>query len=133
MKALKLNKDSWHYKLAHMYDKDIGYGTDICAYTRTLIASFCLLVFVCCIMGMLAGSFLFMIGGWIAYFLGYELHGAVIPFTFIYGVSAVIIGIVWGKAFYEERQWSQPKKEPGFIRTAYHSWKDKFCMKVEFE
>jgi hypothetical protein len=133
MKLLKLNKDSWHYKLAMMYDKWMPDNTDICTYTRTLIASFCLMTFAICVMGLLAGSLLFMFGGWIAYFLGYELHGAVIPFTFIYGVSAVIIGIVWAKAFYQERKWTQPEKEPGFIRTAYRSWKDKFCVKVEFK
>jgi hypothetical protein len=91
------------------------------------------MTFAISVMGLLSGSILFMLGGWIAYFLGFGLHGAVIPFTFIYGISALIIGVVFAKAHYDEHKWDKPKKEPGFIRTAYRGWKDKFCVKVEFE
>lgn len=133
MKTLKLNKDSWHYKLAMQYDRHVPDNTDICSYTRLLFAAMSLMAFAITILTLLAGTILFTIGGWFAYLFGFPLHGAVVPFTFIYGGATIVIGIVAAKAHYDEHKYDKPKKEPGFVRTAYRSWKDKFCVKVEFE
>jgi hypothetical protein len=135
MKTLKLNKNSWHYKFASFYDKDVKYGTDICSYTRTLFFGFLLYSFLFSVAGFIAGCLLYTIGSWIAYLFGYPLNDIVPAFTIVYGLAFIMIGVCVYLSQLEQRSWvrDEKPKEPGFIKLAYRSWKEKFCVKIDFE
>ena len=137
MKELNFNTDSWHYEIASKG----GYspyrnGLDICSYTRAILKSL--------VIGMLFGLMIALVG-----FVFFQvLFGLV--FSLIYGTwimtmigeitlfficifaiggLLLLIGmfILSGISYLAKK----PKSE-AFIINAYMSWKDKYCVQINF-
>lgn len=131
MKTFELKKESWHYWVANFGETRVYEETDICSYIRYMIRGGLLLA-LCVIVGGGAGAAtLFAIGNLFSWlFLGYDLHETTkivgIAFIILVMIPATVILGVTAKEKMEEG-------EPGFIRLAYRSWKDKFCAKVELK
>ena len=134
MKTIKFKTDSWHYKFVSQWDPIVVHrtgGTDICSYVRALMLGLTVMALLFGILGLFAGVLLYAIGNWIGYFLfGYALSEGTPFVTIIYACFGAFI---WYNQWKENRVVNEKEKEPGFIRLAYRSWKDKFCAKVEFE
>lgn len=138
MKYTKLNVNSWHYKLAESvgYDPD---NNDICSYTRRVIVGiFCLvalIVFIAATSAAISFLLVHMVLG--AYF--YFAYGLVPAFEFFFGWGIVIVSAICAACNLsylklKERKYLRDteEKEPSFFVTAYRSWKDKFCVKLQF-
>jgi len=130
MKTFDVNKKSWHYKLSkfgeNRYDVD---ADDICSYTRNVIygmfaSSLCIIGI--CIGLYAAGDFIAWLIACIQYssFLHPQL-GAIIIVDAI-GVIFMVVLYSGTSVFFS----CQREKEGSFVHTAYKSWKDKYCIKV---
>jgi hypothetical protein len=139
MKSPTFYKNSWHYLIAH---KIAGYspyddaGKNICTYTKYVIG------------GIIALS---VIGAGIAAagFLFFNLIFGII-FSLIYGAwimtpiaeATLIMGTIIGtflallKLFKMRRErlmsTENRNRQDGFVKHAYKSWKEKFCLRIEF-
>ena len=127
MKTFELKKKSWHYWIANFGEERVYESTDICSYIRYVIKGGLLFLLVASVGIFLGGSLLFSIGnlfGWL--FLGYELEKVTFTTFSVIILFGALIGFFLGKEAIEQ-------SEPGFVRLAYRSWKDKFCAKVELK
>lgn len=131
---LTFNKSSLHYKLALMgglskYRDD----TDICSYTRKVLLGM-IAVFVCAV-----------IVGALSMFLSHMAFAIV--FSIMYGtviiteaaiagymmLGTVLIGLLLYKLieYKEEHRYDvKPRKPDGFMKHAYKSWKEEYCVRV---
>jgi hypothetical protein len=133
MKTFQLKKDSWHYKLANFGVDHAAYrvyeSSDICSYIRYVMYGLFWFLVVSTIVLALGGFALYSIGnliGWL--FLGYILESGTIGFFIIIGAFSLFIGTTAAVMITKDRM---QHEEPGFVRLAYRSWKNKFCAKVE--
>ena len=133
MKALKFSKNSWHYWLATFGDDYRKLG-DICSYTRAVIKGSMLfsLVVLLVIGATVIHANLF---AWISSMIVYQtmfapeiLAGMGVGLYLLIFVLLLIgaINYLWNQ--YCECLDNQPDN---FVAHAYHSFKDKFCVKVE--
>ena len=114
---MKINKNSWHYRLVESVDVVSLYGRrDICSYTRAVIGT----IFILFVDLMLFGMLLAILAK-----LFYES-----PVGTATALGVAILGFYL--AFRIVRSVDDPKKEPGFVKQAYRSWKDKYCIRVEY-
>ena len=133
---LTFNTDSLHYKLALLggLNKYDGYS-NICKYTRQVL------------LGVLATLF----GALIVAFMGTVVFNMIfgIIFSIIYGTIilteaaiagfiVLVAGAIWFSIwtllnYNENRERSnKPKKPDGFVKHAYKSWKEQYCVNIEF-
>ena len=137
MESLKIKKDSWHYKLAKFGDSHgyIPYSSDICSYTKHVIwglllgfmAFVAILAFIYCIGDALA--FLAVISvygiwfepGWPAQVI-LILIITVGLFSLFFVIYPIVDNIV-----------NSDSNTDKFVPSAYRSFKNKFCIKVEIE
>lgn len=129
-----IDKNSWHYRMMNRYNSDSLWRChDICAYVRAVIFTIILLVFVAT-----------MIGGFIALTVGDSLAwiAACISLgTFVdigIGPSIVVaiitlIAILSGCYYFDEWRKRRTYADPGAVKLAYLSWKDKYCAKITFD
>lgn len=146
MKTLNFNKNSLHYKLATLggFDRYNCYydgSTDICSYLRRVM------------MGVFVSIILLMTFVFASTLVVHTLFGLV--FSFIYdtdmfnvwgqvglltaGISSLFafIWIVPGKIMdlYYSIKSNRPEKPAApdnFVREAYSSYKEKYCVKIKF-
>jgi hypothetical protein len=137
MESLKIKKDSWHYKLAKFgsFGHIRYYSYDICSYTKDVIkglllgfmAFLAILTFIYCIGDALA--FLAVISvygiwfepGWPAQIILTLIItvGLFLLFFVIYPIVDNIVNLDYNT--------------DKFVPSAYRSFKNKFCIKVEIE
>lgn len=132
---------SWHYWLAtnfaHYRPNDTG-QMNICSYMRSVIGGLMAFVFV----SVFCTGVAFALVSGLYHFLGY-IFGYIHRSATIYegvGMVLLLIGLVVVSAFYIRDtydKWQQNRrpaaKSPGFIKTAYRSWKEKTCTLIEFK
>lgn len=145
MKQLNFKCDSWHYKLAKFvgyyieYDSDEQSG-DICGYTRAvlfgcmlfLLGFGCMVVLLMGVVHLLMGlAFSLAYGAWIMTTLG-----EITLFFSIVGLSLAISTIVMDKLhkwINTPRNHHKASVPDGFIKSAYKSWKNKYCVRIKFD
>lgn len=137
MKAIQISKTSWHYNFMKWCNDGYVDASDICEYSRKLVLRL--------IMAAIGGLFLSIIAGFIMFMIGSTIAWAVasvVSLSFLPPEPAaaatllVVIGIGVPLALYvlfiENQDAIAKKMDTPFIRSAYDSWKNKFCVKVEF-
>ena len=138
MKTLQLNKNSWHYWLTRKYRLLSDYEThDICSYSSIVLGA-CLLTLILFVLSCL-GIFMIVAGLWV-------LAGLLFHFSYpeILNGFAIMIGVfllTMLRIRYHEWKLNRMFDEDGyrihkpdnFLKHAYQSWKQKFCIKVEFK
>lgn len=143
MKTLKFNSKSWHYFLATKIG-DFEDDGDFCAYVRSVI------------WGILGLLFLAAASAFVLYSLGREVYAAYTCwFTSVctYGkfeqavvtgvsIMAAVVGFIFALIWNSNRRMrirneiysgKRAAPEPGFVKIAYKSIKEKTCFKVEFK
>lgn len=145
MKSTTLNVNSWHYKLASWFGYDPDFKDhDICAYLRRVMLGMVIvpIAAAAAIILTIAVSIILVhmvLGPWFFFMYG-------IPFNEFATVGWVILlaaGTLFGFFFGMDRfkrylhnkrneARNSPEQEPGFLKLAYRSYKDKFCMKLQF-
>jgi hypothetical protein len=144
MKTLKFNSKSWHYLLATKigdFDED---GGDFCSYVRNVI------------FGALVALFAVAAASVVLYALGREVYAAYTCWftsvcTFgkfesavaamacaVAAFSVFICLVVWYSNYRmrvrrEIRNGLRSEPQPGFVKVAYKSIKEKTCFRVEFK
>ena len=133
MNTIKLNRNSWHYKLVNLLTSYLDTDhPDICGYRSALLMSFVwiLLILICATLTMdvvcdtLIGlSFSLFYGQWML---------SVMAQVTIMMAMAIIAGAfsVYMLRWLSTKRTS-PKADPGFVRQAFRSWKDKYCSRIE--
>lgn len=145
MKALTFNKNSWHFLLAtkmghyRPYDRESGYGdnADICTYSRHVMGGLLLLTLAAAAIAF-AGFIVshILLGIWFSIMLGtWFFSDWAVGAMIVLGIGAFVIGmkvaIDWQ---YERRMSSEYRNRPdGFVKHAYKSWKEKYCVQIEFK
>ena len=136
MKDVVLNK-SWHLWLANFGEKriDPAWGTDICEYTRALLAgSFWALVAFTFI-----GLFTFWTGFTVydvfcAIFQGGTLYPPSLIYLMLCGALLTIIAIAMAKEWWDNRPIKDtPPKPPSIAKVVYRKVKDKTCFRIKFQ
>lgn len=135
MKPLIFNKDSWHYRIASKYGNFDPKNSDICSYGRRIflgLLMISLIILSILILGImnidlfLGIVFSFICGSFVVGMAGQ----AMICF---YIILASFISahkyVKWKKNRYENYRC----KSDGYLINAYKSWKDKFCLQINFQ
>lgn len=142
MKEFEINTKSLHYRLATVYGGYDSYyrGSDICSYTRHIMMG--LLGILCLIILLSFLSFaLFdiVVGTIFSIIAGMFIMGPIGQILLIIMTAIIITFLLAGMVsviknkYYEYKNKKNSAPEPdGFIKTAYKSWKDKYCIKVKF-
>jgi ABC-type Na+ efflux pump permease subunit len=132
MNELKINKDSWHYWLAHNLGRYAPWSDskDICTYLRHVLGGAILFLFVVLLMSLL--SFMVVDGlVWVAaclvswMFIDPGLGGA---FLIIIATGGGICGL-WTLAAFGAKK----SVEPQFVKEAWRNFHDKTCIRIKFD
>ena len=127
MNTIKLNRNSWHYRLYDKYANNFHEPYDICGYTQGVILGAITVFFITLISivaSIAVGDFLL----W-SYFnlfvgsVGMETPAAIFLMFAAFGV------IIFGIGTFQDYS----KFHDNFVTSAYRSYKDKYCIKVEVE
>lgn len=144
MKTINLNKKSWHYWLATnvgSFDTDSG---DFCAYVRSVLGNGFLVLFLSAIAAAISVFLLAGVTNIVVFLFDYFTGGHYTlgnnPFFFAGSVTLLLISVCGGFSFglmkfrnwRNERRENQPPKPDSFAKSAYASFKEKVCFKVEF-
>jgi len=143
MKSLIMKKGSWHYLLASitMLGDLEYYDMDICRYTRRVLLGLLILGVAAMLLAFLGFMFWNVIFGVIFSLIYHQFlfTDLGILTSMIIVVVAVIINV---KLFVDKvaawelardlRKMRKAKKPDGFVKVAYKSWKEKYCVRVEF-
>ena len=147
MKALTFNKTSWHFRLAKMAGYKVPYydeywreargdNADICTYSKHVMGGLLALAgtgIVIAIIGFLLSHIL--LGIYFSLKLGMWFFSDVAVGTMlVIGICSVSFGIVSIFTWNNDRKRSTEyrNRPDGFVKHAYKSWKEKFCVKINF-
>lgn len=131
-----MKRNSWHYKLAKIgNDNNTIWDISICEYIRKVFWGGILFLFMT--------ALLCVVVGWLGMGL-YEIVGSVAGFSTLGPAAYVIFGLLaligFGVGSYHAKQaWQKKSKDllkkdnKSFVSTAYKSYKDKICFRVEFD
>lgn len=144
MKPYELNDKSLHWRLASVYgpvtDSEVYYGrVDSCAYNRAVFWGFLVTV------AIITAGTLFGYGlmDWLFWAYTYLFVGNVdasVAASVFVAILSVCGGIgllgaaIIGYEKYKEKKLAAEgykRKEPGYLKVAYQSWKDKHCSIVK--
>lgn len=143
MTPVKIRKDSWHYRFMNAYDSDgMSDISDICAYRTRLLKSAAMAILLSTIAlavvffitqvlvhTVLAVGFSIAYGTWIVTLpavLG--MLGFGVAAIYCGGFVAAGVAAAYGRKVTVQLA----AQEPGAVRAAYRSWKDKVCVPVVF-
>lgn len=144
---LKLNKNSWHYFLAHKlgnYEapyvhtysngETVSWGdsADLCTYSRCVMGAILLLIIGIATVTLMSALFWSIVFGiYFSILTGMWIMNPIGEATlFVLCVGSATFSI------YNFFGWLSDQKEresDGFVRHAYSAWKNKFCLKIDFE
>lgn len=140
MEKLVFDKTSWHYRLATTY---AGYRTyderDICTYSKHVAGGLLAILIGLTLVWLVL--FLFvqpLIGAAVSLYYGVNLLSADHEFSLGVMLAVALIScLVKGYLSIEKRILMRRNKPtgytpPNFIQKAYISWKEKFCVQIEF-
>lgn len=147
MKAFTLSPSSLHYRFATVYGpryhSDLQQnGSDLCSYVRgVLLGVFAWLtwtIVACAVAWGLCDAIVWTI---VAIQVGFmfepNLPAAVLFFIVaaVTAIATVMFTIHTLKTWYYNWKYvkSEVRTDPGFVKLAYRSFKDKYCTKVVFE
>lgn len=137
MKAFVINKDSWHYWLLTKYSLEPSpYHTDkmnICSYTRRLFGAFIITLFMVVAIGFVSSVTIAGLIGWVLVLLGGAPNSFMSAGMIVTGCAALFASGVGVHKLYKKYRNNQVDVEPGFIKTAYTSFHDKFCIPIEYK
>ena len=141
MKALNFNKNSWHYRLVNYFYNDWNISHNLCGYFWQVV--FSLFVAILAIFGIAVFIYVLAIAPLMWFFvlfqfgylpphteaiIGLILDTGIILTTIIYFISEKL-----SERREKKRIVSQQKpKQDSFIHASYRKFKDKTCMRIEF-
>lgn len=150
MKALTFNTNSWHFLLATKVASyrvpsvskysdgefyTYGDSADICTYSRHVMGGLLLLTLAgVAIAG--AGFIVshFLLGIWFSIMLGtWFFSDWAVGAMIVFGIGGFIIGTKVVIDWLYNRRMNSRTKPDGFVKHAYKSWKEKFCVQIEFK
>lgn len=148
MNAIAIKRNSWHYRIATKmaaYRPEWDYETgadvdDICRYRRHVIGGLFLILLAAvgiAVVGFLLTQFLFgvvfslLYGAWL--FTPAAEAVMLVGGVIVIGVS-LFMGLNKAGEMYHEYKYNKKReaKPDGFVKQAYNSWKEKYCVKVTF-
>lgn len=126
MKPIEIDTNSWHYKIAFssIHSKRI---TNICEYRTAVITNLLLMALTGLLLSLMAlGVAVIMVYGLMSV-LFYFTHGLPLQaeFWLMCTFTAIILFLT------NKMQAKNPSKS--VTMEMYHSWKEKYCAKVEFK
>ncbi len=132
MEAIKIDKNSWHYKIAKIV---ADYPNDICAYrTAFMKASFLLLIRAILAFGALTLIVHAVIGFAFALFYGYGILTELSIFGLIVIVSFLLLFVLVSLSMWRSKvRRARGNQGPSVVTQAYRSWKEKHCAPVIIE
>jgi hypothetical protein len=149
MKALNFKTNSWHYyiakNLAH-YDPRCD-NTDICTYLRHVMGGSIFLCVLFTLGSLVAFAFINMFFGigfslWYGHWIFTELGEVMFIITSLasLGIGLYFIYLAGWKWFDKRNDVYQdlvhsgklPPKPDSFVKHAYKSWKEKYCVQIAF-
>jgi uncharacterized membrane protein YdbT with pleckstrin-like domain len=134
VKTLNFSKTSWHFCIATKLGGYVAHydADDICTYSKHfmigLVTMFAIAMGIA-ILGFLAWNFIFGVifslvyWTWLFNDLAYIVIFAIIGLIF----TCLLIGGSWWIVYGEPMI-----KQDSFVRNAYKSWKEKYCIKIDF-
>ncbi len=135
MELIKINENSWHYKIVR-WTRTYDMPDNICDYRKTLIASIVAFIGIGVVESLTVGACAFLLSNLVFGLMtlislgpDYFFPEAIIP-----GAAVLVFGGVLFYPLYREEyvRGSKPKDD-GVIRKAYLSWKEKYCAPVTYE
>jgi hypothetical protein len=139
---IKFDRKSWHYRLASKYVPGnysymMGEPNNICQYVSDVIKG---LGFAAILSGV---SGLAILCAFVMPIMSFCFGFGLLPDKgdfwalgfYPFWMSAIILSLTFGITYliHKIQTRSKIEKEPGFLRVAYKSYKDKFCVLVKFE
>jgi hypothetical protein len=142
VKEFKIIRTSWHYRIANIP----GYSeyretTDICRYTRDFIIG---CIYLIGLSAVALAIWYFLISAILG--IGFSLYYSTFLMTEagFAGLASLSFVLIWAaihclsmlKDYYLQKRmlrWIDKKDTPpGFLKQAYLSWKEKYCVRVKF-
>ena len=127
MNTIKLNRNSWHYRLYECYANKYFEPNDICVYTKNVILGAITVFFITAIAvvaSIAVGDFL--LWSYFNLFVGsVDMETPAAIFLMFAAFAILIFGIDTFQDY--------SKFHDNFVTSAYRSYKDKYCVKVEVE
>lgn len=137
MYTLNFNKNSWHYRLVSVFYNSWNIADNLCRYFWQVVIS--LFVAVLGVFGVTIIGYVMLIAPlmwlWVTIEFGYlEPHTeAILGCIFDTGIILTTIIYFTNEKLSERRVVAQQKpKQDSFIHASYKKFKDKTCMKIEF-
>lgn len=134
MTPFVIDKNSWHYRMMNKCNSDSLWRChDICAYVRAVMLTIVLLAFITTTVG---GFIALTVGDTIAWIAACISLGAFVEFGIGPGIILVLtILITCLVGCYQFDEWRKRRSyaDPGAVKLAYMSWKDKYCAKITFD
>lgn len=134
---MKLNKNSWHYRLAskYIFDDTSYWGDDnICDYTKSVIRGAFIAVVLTFVGSFLLAAPLGDFFAWVTFTMLYGYHGYPTNtgiLILVYLSVIVILGIAFCVSYLTEK-FITKNHDDSFIQVAYESWRKKFCHKIDW-
>lgn len=138
MKTIEINQKSWHYKLAEMSCRYPDcHCRDICQYTRHVLWGLVGVTFLILLVVGTGSFFMWLFGGMIAWFAAMIVSMSFIdpnPQTVALLISLAICAFT-ALVFSIPKAYNAISRriDVPFAKTAYDSWKNKWCAKIEFK
>lgn len=151
MKPFTIFTDSWHYRFlkwwhvdhGHLYSRDIK-SWDFCTYWRKLVLTMLSVAFRAAVVGAVIGAFavagfIFVRDLFIVLFTQELTPERVLScMVLVFALAAILALFVADRKRRERiaREYSGVEatepEQPSIVSQAYRSWRNKFCMSVEF-
>jgi len=127
MKPFIVRRSSWHWYLANFGTS--CHADDICAYTREVLAG-AWLVALC---STLIGGFTAVLSDLLGYLLATLFNWSLIEPRDLTAGTLIVLGVVavFVTVFLLRERVDVNVRAPSFVREAYASWKDKYCVEIE--
>lgn len=143
MKTINLKAKSWHYFLAVTmgnFDPDSG---DFCSYVRNVILGLVFTIAISAVLGGIGSSLLAGVLNIVLLAYHFIMGTAyTAPSFMMFGtallcaisvVMALASGAIFVKNRLQERKYANADKPDSFLKSAYKSFKEKVCFKVNFD
>lgn len=129
-----IDKNSWHYKTMLKFNSySLWRCQDICAYVRAVLITILLLGLTAATIG---GFIALVFGDTIAWVAACFMMGTIVDvgigpivLMLLTSISVIFVG------YYRVDTWMKDRSydDPGAVKLAYMSWKDKYCAKITFD
>jgi hypothetical protein len=145
MKPIKINQNSWHYHVATSYtDGNVRWATSICEYNRKVfmgLVSIALIILASSLALLILLSPIFYTILYLIYGLpidpdsneGALLVAGIGCYLVILGIYLIHLFTEWKQEKLDEECRTGIERKDSYIKSAWKSFKDKVCVKVEWE